>query len=370
MGRIQKHADELEQKVRERTSELTKANRMLTNENQHRIRAEISLNESKNHLHAITEAIPIPFIISRISDGKILYSNSHCSPFFNAVQQTGEPLTIFNLFADRETIRDLLTLTKEKKHLPNIELSPQTLSRSFAWVLSTFQLLTFQGMESVILVFYDITERKQIEKLVAEIREKEQRRIGQDLHDDICQKLAGISVMVAVLEERLKKQKSEEARTAAGISELINDSIIQVKNIAKGLYPAELEQNQLATVLQNYSLKITEQFGVRCDFASNCREFKFDDFVSLHYYRIVQEAVNNAVRHAQPKTIKIALLASRLQTAVVIRDDGKGMPSGFTRTEGFGLRIMSYRANLIGAKLIIKPNRDHGTYVSCVMKNK
>ncbi len=211
----------------------------------------------------------------------------------------------------------------------------------------------------------DITERKRLEKEILEISDREQQRIGQDLHDDLCQSLAGIELMSEVLEEKLAAKSKPESAQAARIAERVQRAIEQTRMLARGLSPLEMESNGLMAALSELASNTEQLFRVGCKFVSKQPVMIEDAAASTHLYRIAQEAINNAIKHGKASEITISLSAEQDQIALSITDNGVGFLPPKTQRSGMGLRIMKYRAGIIGASLEVRRADDKGTVVTC-----
>jgi len=215
----------------------------------------------------------------------------------------------------------------------------------------------------------DITERKQLEKEILEISDRERRSIGQGLHDGLCQHLAGIELMSQVLEQNLAKKSHPAAAQAGKIAEHMREAIAQTRMLARGLSPVSMESNGLMSALQELAASISKLFQVDCRL--ECAEpiLVRDNTAATHLYRIAQEAINNALKHGQARKVRIALRRDTGHTRLMITDDGLGFPTEPGNHAGMGLQIMKYRAGMIGASLEIAPGNGQGTVVACRFKN-
>ncbi len=216
----------------------------------------------------------------------------------------------------------------------------------------------------------EIIERKRLEKQVLEISEREQQRIGQDLHDSICQQLAGIAFLGKVLQQKMKKKSFEEANGAGEMVSLINEAITQTKGIARGLYPVRLEANGLMAALSELSLNMKKMFNVTCIVDYDKPLLFYDNFVAVHIYRIIQEAVNNAVKHGKSTKITIKFTEDKGMTVLTIKNNGRSTRDILKENTGMGISIMKHRANMIGASLDIKNCVEGSTVVTCLLENK
>ncbi|MGH7875075.1 MAG: PAS domain-containing protein [Candidatus Binatia bacterium] len=211
----------------------------------------------------------------------------------------------------------------------------------------------------------EMIERKRLEKSILEISEREKRRIAQDLHDGLGQQLTGIAFLSKVLEQKLKDKASPYAGDAVKIAQLVNESINQTRELAKGLLPVQAEENGFVSALQHLAAEVEELFAVSCVFKGGDVAPICDLDLATHLYRIAQEAVTNAVKHGHADEIVIDLEQCEHKLYLTVRDNGIGFPKIIERRDGMGLRIMNYRASMIGATLEIKNNSNGGAAVVC-----
>lgn len=210
----------------------------------------------------------------------------------------------------------------------------------------------------------DITERRRLEQEVLNISEQEQRRIGQDLHDGICQQLAGIELMSQVLEQSLARKSKKLSAQAGQIAAHVRETISQTRMLAHGLCPVVLESEGLMSALQELAHTTTRIFGVNCVFQCAHPVQIHDQSTATHLYRIAQEAVGNALKHGKARHIEIGLADNAGRVFLCVKDDGTGIPATPPRT-GAGLRIMQYRAGMIGGSVVVQRGEPHGTTVAC-----
>lgn len=208
--------------------------------------------------------------------------------------------------------------------------------------------------------------KKQLNDLVDAI-EDQQRRIGSELHDNLCQNLAGIAALSAALERKLTAEQSDAAQAGLReITQLLNGAVGDARDIARGLFSADLDTSDLATELNQLCIDISHRFRVECTahVPANTRRLPAD--VELHLLRIAQEAVSNAILHGQARCIDIDVTQTRDETQMTILDDGIGI-SGEDVADGVGLRSMAYRARLIDAVLVVRERSRGGTEVRCTV---
>jgi PAS domain S-box-containing protein len=214
----------------------------------------------------------------------------------------------------------------------------------------------------------DITERKQMERQILEISDREQRRIGHDLHDGICQHLAGIELMAQVLEQNLAATRHKAAAQAGEIARHVRDTIQQTRALAHGLAPVVQEDEGLASALRELAETTSRMFRVACEFHCPAPAPLPDHAAAVHLFRIAQEAVSNAIKHGKAPRVEIHLRAVNARVVLMVKDHGTGLPRVLPRRAGMGLRIMQYRAGAIGASLAVQRDPDGGTSVVCSLQ--
>lgn len=359
-------------RVQSQNKALAKANEELQREVTERKRVEKALRDSELRLRAIIDANPIPLVIYKESNGQILYTNEYFGKTFGRDTQHITRSYIQNYFLESnevEILHEKLEKHSEKGYLQNHEVCMKKEDGTVFWVVISMQMLLFNNELSVIAGFYDVTDRKRLEKEILEVSGREQQRLGQELHDGLGQILTGVSYMCRVLHEQLQAKKLEEAGTAEEITELVNHTINLTKVLARGFFPVELEENGIISALQELADNTETQFKIACHFSYNEKVFINDNSTALHLYRIAQEAVHNAVKHGKPDNIYIKLDFEGDKIVLTVKDDGVGFPDELGDNRGMGLRIMEYRANMIDGKVNIGRNREKGTIVSCSAPN-
>jgi PAS domain S-box-containing protein len=217
-------------------------------------------------------------------------------------------------------------------------------------------------------VIRDITGRKLLEREILEISDREQRRIGQDLHDDLCQQLTGIEMMSQYLEQNLAARSMSETATAVEITKLVRKAISHTRDLARGLSPVMLESDGLLSALQELAANTEKVFKISCQFQGDASIQISDNTVATHLYRIAQEALSNAAKHGKATRVVISLVKVHDRILLTIKDNGVGLPKTARTSKGMGLRIMGYRAGMIGGSLTVQRQTDGGTRVACGLK--
>jgi signal transduction histidine kinase len=239
-------------------------------------------------------------------------------------------------------------------------------ARTLLVVLLGSVLAVALAAASTVVLRADLAHRERLEKELLETREREQRRIGQDLHDGVCQQLTGISLLSRSLEQKLSVRTLPETGDAAQITQLINASIEQTRRVTRGLHPVPDDPTGLMLALQELAEGADQTGAVSCRFDCPTPVPVPDQIAATHLYRIAQEALQNALRHAAAKTIAIGLQLDEQAIRLTIRDDGVGLPPHRTG-RGLGLEIMNYRANAIGGSFEARRGEDGGTIIACTL---
>jgi signal transduction histidine kinase len=207
---------------------------------------------------------------------------------------------------------------------------------------------------------------QRLEHEIVNISEAEQRRIGQDLHDGLCQYLAALSCSARSLEDDLQKLNLQyEAKAAGELATLLQEAIVQTRDLARGLVPAQVAQLGIIVALESLAQSVSRLHGIKCTFRFQGAVPNCNEETAMHLYRIAQEAINNAMKHGKASKVAISLNVADDYLTLRILDDGIGMPA-FVST-GSGLGIMRYRARLSGGELQIEQPKGGGTMVTCTI---
>lgn len=212
----------------------------------------------------------------------------------------------------------------------------------------------------------EVSERERLEREIARAGDEERRRLGHDLHDGVSQQLAAALLHCTTLEEHLVSNSCSGVTEARRLRELLEASMDEVHEVAKSLAPLEMDPDALGAALTALARRAGESFGVRCDYRERGDVRLQDSEQTLHLYRIAQEAVNNAGKHAAARRIALTLAQQDGHLRLTVEDDGKGLQP-CDHSAGLGLRIMAFRAQRIGGTLTIEPAAQGGTRVVCLI---
>src|SRR5207237_1255040 len=208
---------------------------------------------------------------------------------------------------------------------------------------------------------------QRLEKQIIEVSEYEQQRIGRDLHDGLCQFLAAIGCAATSLKIDLREKGLDKlAANASEIEKLLSESVKQARDLSHGLVPVQLNESGLPAALNELAVSTSRLLPVQCTFEA-AGESGAQNGKAAHLYRIAQEAIHNATKHGKAQKIDIRLSANSSATSLSICDDGIGFAKNGNATNGVGISIMRYRANLMEGEFAIEPAASGGTVVSCTV---
>lgn len=340
-----------------------------------RRRAEEALGESEQRFRAVFEAAGLGIGLIH-PNGKVVAANLALQQMLSYNDTELRQFTIQELMHpdDRSSAQNrcMQVLTGEEDRY---EMQKRLLRKGGEpiWVQSNVSLVRGRSGDPLyaIAIVQDITDRKALDRALAEQSLREQQRIGQDLHDNLGQELTGLSYMAQNLRNQLRQAGKPEAESVHELAEGLRRALEEVRTVSRGLYPVELETNDLKEALAELARNTQSQYGMKCDLQAEADVPAMERHAASHLFRIVQEAVRNAVKHATPAQISIWLQRTEQDRfEVLVADDGRGIPVNQGKIEGIGLRIMRHRASVIGADLAVEPRPDGGTRIRCTFREK
>jgi signal transduction histidine kinase len=211
---------------------------------------------------------------------------------------------------------------------------------------------------------HEIAERQRLDREIVQIADRERRRLGHDLHDRLGQHLIGTVLAAQVIKEKLEKRSAPEAADVGNLARHLDEGVDLTRKLARGFYSPELDAEGLPEALRHLADSVTERFQVQCVFQGNHSMQIQDSTTANQLYRIAQEAVTNAVKHAAANNIEIRLAMDSHEVCLAILDDGIGFPEK-QESKGIGLRLMRHGADLIGGKFDIRRSGKNGTIATC-----
>ncbi|MDT8378327.1 MAG: cache domain-containing protein [Desulfotignum sp.] len=320
-----------------------------------RKQAQEALQESEERYRSVMEAAPDPIIVYDM-EGHVIYFNPAFTRVFGYTldESLGKKM---DHFVPEEQWKQAMGGIQEilKGHvLPRTETTRKAKDgRLIEVTLRGSVYRDKNGNPSgTVITHRDISQVKQLEKTIMEISEKERQKIGNDLHDDLCPHLIGVEGLSKVLKARVKKTAPDAAQSVENITRLIQEAIRKTRLLARGLCPVYFKHGLLSS-LQELAANTKSVHQVTCSLLFHEKIPSGNDMVNTNLYHIAQEAVQNAIRHGGADHIIIEMASRKTWFSLRITDNGTGFdPSKDAR--GMGIRIMNYRAKLMGASLEIE----------------
>ena len=365
---LQNTQDKLESKVLGRTIELVETIVSLRREINEREQAEAALKREKALTDAIINSMPGTFYVLDVHANFVRWNQTQQElAGMTAEQIRAAGALSFVHVEDRPAARAKLAEALQVGYGEievRIRFRPDGPVRHY---LLTGRRMALGSEVFLVGCGIDITERKRVGMQIVEAIEREQRRIGHDLHDGVGQQITGLRFLSAALQRKLKEKKIAEHKMAERFEELLNEALQQVRTLSRGLHPVHADQQGLMSSLGELAQQVTRLFGLPCLFECPAPVLVADGQVATNLYRIAQEATRNAAAHAAPQHIWIRLLTSADGLHLVIQDDGHGLPPVKPGRQGLGLDIMKYRAASIGATFELQSTTATGTTIRCVL---
>ncbi|MGA3157997.1 MAG: PAS domain S-box protein [Steroidobacteraceae bacterium] len=330
--------------------------------------AQDRLRGSEHRYQELVELSPDAVLID--TQDRIIHANQAAARLFNAAGP--EELinkSVYELF--RTDFHALVRRRANELHrrggmAPLVEKVIVCVDGSEKHVEVTKALCQFQEGEAIQMILRDLSERRRLEGALLEAIEREQRRFGNDLHDDLGQALTGTALMLLALQQKLGQQGVPEARELAPIRASLVDAIESARALARGFAP-DLSRGGLVTALEELARNCTRRFRLIFEYSGNPRGLElFAPATLAHLYRIAQEATTNIARHAGATHACLRLARENADIVLTVSDNGRGL--GVTSAapiQGMGMRSMQYRAHLIGGSLDVRAAATGGTIIEC-----
>lgn len=310
------------------------------------------------------------FIVVLDLEGHFVHANS---AFFSTMgygrkQMIGKTPWEIGLMDPMETVRSKERFARLLRGEDNPPADLRLRTKNGEWrsveLRSTVTRKPDGSLDRIVVTGTDMTERNRLQQEVLRVVEQEQARVGHDLHDGVGQTMTGIVVMMEALEAELRGETKAQARR---IHELLRQSVSEVRRMSHGLSPTSVKYRGLVGALQLLAETVRTNFRTPCDCEVDVGIVIPGTDIETHLFRIAQEAVNNALRHGKPAKVRLSLQrVSPTEGELRIEDDGAGLKTHKDKEHnGIGVRVMDYRANLIGARLAIKARPRRGVVVTC-----
>lgn len=332
---------------------------------------ELKLNEERLRISdekysKAFQASPAPSSITTLAEGRYIDVNESYCAFvgYSKEELIGRTSTDINFFKFKDDRRKFVAELESKGKLRDYETHVNSRVKGLRTFSLSADLIELQGERCIIWVGYDVTDEIRLEKEVLEATGRERYKIGQYLHDDLGQHLVGVEAMCSLLESRLRAAENHEVELAGEIHEYMKEALDKTRGAARGLCPVRLEENGFSFAIRDLAARTEKMFGISCIFHNfNLFEIIYNSQVAINMFYIVQEAVNNAVKHASCSEIIITYFSNEDNLYISVEDNGKGFDPNETASNGMGQSLMKYRARAIGGGLEVSSEPGKGTYI-------
>jgi PAS domain S-box-containing protein len=337
-----------------------------------RKRAEQSLQDKEERLRAILDTAA-DAIITIDSQGIILSVNSATGRMFGytAAEMIGQSVNMLMPSPSREAHDGYIAnyLRTGEKHVIGVSREVDARRKDGSIFPTDLAVSEIEPLKLFTGIHRDLTQLKKLEREIVEVASQQQQRIGQDLHDTVAQELTALTLLARDLAELVRTDPAKAAQLAERMSQGLQRSQVELRAVLRGLLPVAVDSEGLMAALADLAHHTEQDGKVTCTFDCPAAVSLADNLTATHLYLIAQEAVHNALKHGQPRSIRITLVSNDF-LVLRVQCDGIGMPAGPVGNGGMGLRIMRNRAAILGAVLSIEPAKPSGTVVTCVLARK
>lgn len=347
---LQEANELLEERVRERTQKLQ-------SEIEERKKAEILLREGEELARALINSSSEPVFLLT-TDGRFIDVNQEIEKRFDLPKERIIGRSFFDFLSKPQGLRYQEKMETVVESGKAIRFENQMGDGWYDTIL--YPVPDHMGKVSRIAVFaHDITDTRRMQKDIMEISELERRRIGQDLHDGLGQKLTGVAFLAEAVKRTMKEKRYPEVSDIEEIYDNITESIDHARKISSGLWTARLEKYDAGQALSELAGDTENLFGITCILTNGVSAPVTNITAVTNLYFLARESINNAIRHGKADRIDIELTEDLDSIYLIIRDNGRGAAENFEDGSGIGMRIMRYRAGIMGGSCSFE-NTAHG----------
>lgn len=363
--------EELERMVGVRTAELRTANRLLREDYRRQLELTQKIRESEEKFRNMCEGNPAPVSITRAADGQILYANERLAELARAPRDELVGLSVREFYPspmDRERLMEEL---KTKGQIRDRELQLRRLDGSLVWVSLSLRPTMLEGEEAVLAILLDITERKRFnEQLQSQMRmlrrmlfvhERDRQLIAYEIHDGIVQYMTGVNLYLQAAEAKIDGDPAAARRALDTGAKVLGEAIDEARRLIDGLRPGVLEEQGVVPAVRYLceQTRLQHKIAVACD--TDVQFERLAPAVEMAIYRIVQEGLNNIVKHSGASTASVTLAQRDDSLVIKIEDDGRGFDLPNVESKRYGLTGIHDRARLLGGKAKINTSPGAGT---------
>ena len=326
---------------------------------------EHELRESERRFRSLFEASPDAIFVESL-DGTVLDVNPAACRLHNVACNALIGTNVRELVPPgqrKAAMRDFDKLMRGE--VRSLQAYSWTVNQHAVPVEIRANRFVYNGQQAVLPIVRDIREQRALEREVLRISEEERQRIGRDIHDGLASQFSGIALLGRGLVNQGKKQQPCSLDVLEEITRLARTGADHARALARGLNPVQLDGEGLRAALKElvHSAEILSSLACTLDLDATLPALERD--VSTQLYRIIQEAVTNAIKHADATRLVLRAHRHADRFVLTIEDNGHGLPDDLGEAEGLGLHIMPYRARTIGATLSIDSTKGMGTTVTC-----
>lgn len=214
------------------------------------------------------------------------------------------------------------------------------------------------------------SERRRLEREILEISEAERRRIGREIHEGLGQTLTTIGLLCKAIDNRIPARSQPEKGLVVEMCETVHRAIQQMRGLSKLFFPAPLQDGKIGEALRLLAMEVSRTSKIPCVLEEGESVHFIDQAAAIQVYRIAQEAVHNALVRGTPSLVRLSLIQSKSGTELMVHDNGKGTPKQRSLPDDWGLRLIQYRANALGASLEFQSKRTTGATLRCVVPSR
>ena len=331
--------------------------------------AMTALRQSEEKFSRAFQASPFAITISRVSDGTLIDVNKAFEEFvgISKKQVIGRSSLDLHMWVDDQDRQRVVDKVTRHGRLTNYEILVRSHSGDIWTCLLSADTFELAGEPHLITVTRDVTHQKQLQRQVLEASDREQTRIAHDLHDSVAQDLVGISLLIKAVNDMVDDGSADLSQEFETLKNLVHKAILNTRLIAQGISPIELRKGDFNTALGRLCSSMSDLYGKNCTLTSSPKAIVDDDVMAMNLYRIVQEAVRNAMQHSNCDAVKIDVAAEKKSIVLTIEDDGVGFDTTGRASKGMGINIIRYRANMLGGTVSFENGNSGGTLVRCVV---